>query len=183
MLKKVILAAVVAVVAVVGILVAVVAMQPNEYAVSRSATIAAPPEKVFEQVNDFHRWNNWSPWAKLDPNLKQSFDGPAAGPGASYSWEGNDEVGKGRMQIVESNAPRNVKIDLEFMAPMAGKSVTDFTFKPVGNSTEVTWKMSGPHTFVSKAFCLVMDMDKMIGPDFEKGLSQMKTLAEAGGGK
>ena len=184
MLKKAILIAVVAVVAVVGLLVVMIAMQPNEYSVSRSATIAAAPETVFEQVNDFHKWDAWSPWAKLDPNMKQSIQGPPAGPGSSYSWEGNDEVGKGRMQILESKPGESVKIDLEFMEPMAGKSLTEFSFRPApAGGTEVSWTMSGPHNFASKAMCLVVDMDKMIGPDFEKGLSQMKTAVESGGSK
>ena len=178
MLKRVILGAVVAVVAVLGILVVTILMQPNEYSVSRSATMVAAPDKVFEQVSDFHKWDAWSPWAKLDPNMKTAIEGPAAGTGAVYSWTGNDEVGKGRMQIIEANRPQNVKIDLEFMEPMAGKSITDFNFKPAAGGTEVTWTMSGQHNFISKAMCLVMDMDKMIGPDFEKGLAQMKKVVE-----
>lgn len=179
MLKKVALTTVVAVVAIIAVLLVVIAMQPNEYSVSRSATVNAPAERVFANVNDFHKWDAWSPWAKIDPNMKQSFDGPPAGKGAAYTWEGNDQVGKGRMEIAESKPAEHIKIDLKFLEPWEADNVTDFTFKPAGEKTEVNWSMSGRHNFVSKAMCLVMDMDKMIGPDFEKGLSQLKTVAEA----
>ena len=155
-----------------------VAMQPDEFAVERSTTVAAPPQMVFDQVNDFHKWQAWSPWAKLDPMAKNTFEGPESGEGAKFSWAGNDQVGEGRMEIAESRAPEHIKIDLEFIKPFAAKNVTLFTFAPEGDSTKVTWNMSGKNNFIGKAMCLFMNMDKMVGGDFEKGLAAMKVKAE-----
>lgn len=176
-LKTVLVALAVLVVA----FVVVVALQPSGFSVTRSASVAAPPAVVFEQVNDFHKWEAWSPWAKRDPAMKQSIDGPPAGAGAVYSWSGNKEVGEGRMTVTESRAPELVRIRLEFIKPFAGTSDTEFTFRPDGGGqgTDVTWTMSGKNNFVGKAMCLFMDMDKMVGGDFEKGLAQMKAVAEA----
>ena len=175
MLKKILI--------VVGIVivcfVAIVAMQPAQFSISRSATIAAPPAEVFPLVNDFHRWDAWSPWAKLDPAMKQTYTGSPAGVGAVYSWVGNDQVGEGRMAIVESQPNERVGIKLDFLKPFAASNDAEFTFKPAGNGVVVNWTMSGRNNFISKAFSLFMNMDKMIGSDFEKGLSQMKSVAEA----
>ena len=175
MIKKILIGLVVIVV----ILVAVIALQPATYQVERSTTIAAPAAVVFAQVNDFHKWNAWSPWAKLDPAMKQTFEGAPAGAGAAYSWTGNKEVGEGRMAITESHPSDLVKIKLDFLKPFAATSTTEFTFTPQGNQTVVKWKMTGENNFMTKAFHLVMNMDKMIGSDFEKGLAQMKSVAEA----
>jgi uncharacterized protein YndB with AHSA1/START domain len=178
MIKKTILVILaVLLIAVVGFC-AVVAMQPPELKVSRSITIDAPPEKIFEQVNDFHKWNGWSPWAKVDPAMKADYSGPGSGAGAVYTWAGNNEVGEGKMTIAESHPNEHIKIDLEFLKPWQAKNVTEFTFKPEGDKTNVTWTMSGQKNFAAKAMCLFMDMDKMIGGDFEKGLAQMKTVTE-----
>ena len=156
------------------------ALQPSHLEVSRSTEIDAPPAAVFEQVNDFHHWDDWSPWAKLDPSMKTSFEGPKFGEGAKYSWDGNDKVGAGRMTIVDSKPPETVKIKLEFLRPMASVADTLFTFTPVGaGKTKVTWKMSGENGFIGKAFSLIMDCDKMVGPDFEKGLANLKAVVEA----
>ena len=160
-------------------LVVVIALQPADFRVSRSATIAAPPPVVFAQVNDFHNWTAWSPWAKLDPAMKQTYEGAAAGPGAVYAWVGNREVGEGRMTIVESRPGDLIRVKLDFVKPFAGTSVAEFTFRPEGDRTAVTWTMIGEKNFVAKAIHLVMNMDRMIGDQFDKGLAAMKTVAEA----
>jgi uncharacterized protein YndB with AHSA1/START domain len=175
MLKKILLG----LVAVLVVLAAVIAMQPADFAITRSTTIDAPPATVFGQVNDFHKWEAWSPWAKMDPEMKTTYEGPAAGTGAMYSWVGDSKVGEGKMTIVESRPDELVKIRLEFLKPFAATNDTEFAFKPDGTGTHVTWTMSGKNGFVSKAFSLCMDMDKMVGGDFEKGLAQMKSASEA----
>lgn len=173
-LKKVLIVLLVAIAAIVGI----IAAQPNEFRIVRSATMAAPQSEVFAQVNDFHHWNDWSPWAKLDPAAKNTFEGPESGKGAVFSWDGNDKVGSGRMTILESRPSELVQIKLEFFRPMEDESTTKFTFKPEGEKTQVTWDMSGRHTFMSKAFCMLMNMDKIVGGQFEEGLSNMKAIVE-----
>ena len=179
MIKKLILGILaLAVIAVVGFCV-VVAMQPADFKITRSATFSAPPEKVFEQVNDFHKWEAWSPWAKIDPNMKATYSGPATGTGAAYAWAGNDDVGEGKMTITESRPSDLVKIDLEFIRPFAAKNVTDFSIKANGGKSDVTWTMTGTNNFLMKAFGLIMNMDKLVGGDFEKGLAQMKPIVEA----
>jgi len=156
----------------------VVATRPAEYQVSRSAQISAPPSAVFAEVNDFHRWTAWNPWGKLDPAMKQSYGGAASGVGASYSWAGNHQVGEGRMTIIESRPDERVKIQMEFLKPFAGNSVAEFNFKPAGEQTLLTWSMSGKNNFMAKAIGLFMNMDRMIGGQFEKGLADMKTTVE-----
>jgi hypothetical protein len=179
MLKKILLT----LAAIVVIFLIVVALQPADYRVARSTTMAAPATIVFAQVNDLHRWDAWSPWAKLDPAMKATFDGPAAGKGAIYHWVGNKDVGEGQMTIIESQPSDAIKIQLDFIKPFPSSSITDFSFKPEGSQTAVTWTMSGKNNFVAKAFCLFMNMDKMVGGDFEKGLAQLKTVTEAQGKK
>jgi hypothetical protein len=175
MIKKILLA----LVALVAVFVLVVAFQPADFSVERSAKMAAPPEKVFAQVNDFHSWEAWSPWAKLDPNAKNSFEGPTAGQGAIFKWAGNAQVGEGMMTITDSKPDEVVKIKLEFIKPFAGTNLTQFAFKPTDDRTTVTWTMTGHNDFMGKAFCLVMNGKKMIGDDFEKGLASMKAVVEA----
>lgn len=175
MIKKIFLA----ILAIVAIFLVVVAIQPADFRITRSTTVAASPETVFKQVNDFHNWDAWSPWAKLDPNMKKNFEGAPAGVGASYTWSGNDKVGEGRMTITDSKPNELVSMKLEFIKPFAATNTTEFTLKPDGNQTVVTWSMSGSKNFMSKAFDLIMNMDKMVGGDFEKGLAQMKAVAEA----
>src|SRR4030095_15188465 len=145
----------------------IVALQPSDFRVSRSATIAAPPAAIFPHVNELKKWDAWSPWMKLDPNAKSSFEGPPAGKGAAMSWAGNNEVGEGKMTITESRPNELVQFHLEFYKPMAGTSDAEFTFKPEGNQTTVTWTMTGKNNFIAKAMCLVMNMDKMVGGQFE----------------
>jgi hypothetical protein len=162
-----------------GIFPIVVAVQPSEYTVTRSAAVAAPASAVFPAVNDLHRWQRWSPWEGLDPAMKRTYEGPAAGVNATYAWVGNDKVGEGRMTITDSKPNELVKMKLEFFKPMAGTSDVAFTFKEDGGKTTVTWAMSGKNNFVGKAFCLFMNMDKMLGGEFEKGLASLKTETEA----
>jgi len=175
MLKKILLGLVAVVVALAGF----IATRPNSFSVQRTATMKASPDVAFALVNDFHQWDAWSPWEKLDPAMKKTHEGAAAGTGAKYSWVGNDDVGEGRMTIEDSKPAELVRIKLEFIKPFESASTTTFTFKPEGENVSVTWKMEGDNNFVGKAFSAFMDMDAMIGKDFEKGLASMKTLAEA----
>jgi hypothetical protein len=156
-----------------------VVMQPSEFRIQRSATIAAPAPVVFAQVNDFHNWEAWSPWAKLDPSATNSFEGAPAGTGASFAWAGNSKVGEGRMTIVESRPSELVWIKLEFLKPFAATNTAEFTFKPEGDRTAVTWSMYGHNNFLARAVGLVVNMDKFLGGEFEKGLASMKSVAEA----
>ena len=156
----------------------VVARQPDEFQVERTATISAPAADVFAQVNDFHNWKAWSPWAKLDPAAKNTYEGPSAGTGAIFKWSGNSDVGEGTMTIVESHPNDLIRIKLEFVKPFEATNITEFTFKPEGDRTVVSWKMSGRKNYISKAYCLFVNMDEMVGGDFEKGLAEMKVIVE-----
>ena len=135
----------------VALFIVVVAMQPSEFQVARTATIAAPQAEVFAQVNDLRKWDAWSPWAKLDPDAKINFEGPEAGQGAAMSWAGNDKVGEGKMTIVESKPDEAVKLKVDFVRPFEGTSNSNFAFKPEGDGTSVTWAMSAHHNFLEKA--------------------------------
>ncbi|HEY1149197.1 MAG TPA: SRPBCC family protein [Pseudoduganella sp.] len=173
-MKKVFIIAVVIVAAVLGLALT----QPDSFTVTRTATIKAPPEKIIGYLNDFHQWPAWSPWEKLDPNMKRTFEGPVSGQGAVYGWSGNDEVGQGRMEITENAPPSKVAIKLDFIKPFKSTNQTTFTLQPQGDGTLVTWTMSGPSEFITKLMGVFVSMDKMIGKDFEKGLSQLKAVAE-----
>jgi uncharacterized protein YndB with AHSA1/START domain len=164
--------------AVVVVFAVVVALQPSDFHIVRSATILAPPAAVFSQVNDFHKWEAWSPWAKKDPAAKNSFEGAPSGTGAVFSWAGHREVGEGRMTLTESRPPDLIRIRLDFVKPFAGTNIAEFTFKPDGSQTIVTWSMSGKNNFIAKAFCLFVNMDKMVGGEFEKGLENLKAVTE-----
>jgi uncharacterized protein YndB with AHSA1/START domain len=164
-------------------LVVVIAMQPAEFLVTRKATISAPPQALFARVNDLHQWKTWSPWGKLDPTMKETFEGAPAGAGAIYTWSGNKEVGAGRMTITESTPSELIRLKLEFLKPSEATCTSEFTFKPEGNQTTATWSMSGKNNFLSKAFSLFVSCDKMIGGDFERGLAQMKTAVETASNK
>lgn len=157
----------------------VVALQPGSFLVTRSTIIPVPAPAVFAQVNDFHRWEAWSPWAKLDPTMKTTFEGPPAGKGSVYTWAGNAEVGEGRMTITESAPGESVGILLEFLKPMAAVNHTEFVFTKEAGGTKVTWNMSGTNNFMAKAFTLFVSMDRMVGGDFEKGLAQLKAVCES----
>ncbi len=155
--------------------------QPDSYQVSRSVTMSVPPEAVYQQVADFKAWERWSPWARLDPAMKLEFGGAAGQPGATYYWLGNDQVGEGRMTITEAAPPSRLGIKLEFIKPFASVADTSFTFAPAGAGTKVTWTMGGKNDFMGKVMCVFMDMDKMIGGDFEKGLAQLAAASATGG--
>lgn len=161
-----------------AILAIVITMQPEDFKVARSATMAAPPAVVFEQVNDLRKWEAWSPWANLDPNAVESFEGPPAGKGAIMKWSGNNEVGEGRQTITESRPAELVRMKLEFIRPFEGVNDVDFTFQPEGTGTRVTWTMSGKNNFMGKAISLVMDCEKMCGDFFVQGLASMKAIVE-----
>jgi hypothetical protein len=161
------------------VFVVIVALQPSEFQVARSTTTSAPRAAVFAQVNDFHKWEAWNPWGKIDPAMKQTYEGAPAGIGAIYTWAGNNEVGEGRMTITESRPSDLIRIKLEFFKPFAGTNIAEFTFKPEGNQTAVTWSMEGKNNFMAKAIHLFMNMDKMIGGQFEKGLATMKSVVES----
>ncbi len=175
MLKKILIVVGV----IVAILVSIVASRPADFLVERSLIVAAPAETLFEEVNDLHRWQAWSPWVKLDPNAKNSFTGPKAGEGASMSWVGNSDVGVGSMTIVESRRPDYIRFRLDFLKPMQATNTSEFYFEPEGDQIRVTWMMSGTNNFIGKAFGLILDCDKMVGDQFEKGLAQLKIIAEA----
>jgi hypothetical protein len=166
-------------VVVLAVLVVVIALQPTEFRVERAATVAAPAPVVFAQVNDFRRWEAWNPWGKIDPAMKQTYEGAPAGVGAAYSWVGNHEVGEGRMTITESRPSELIRIRLDFLRPFEATSTAEFTFRPVGDQTAVTWSMIGTNNFVAKAVHLFMNMDRMIGGQFEIGLARLKANAEA----
>jgi hypothetical protein len=156
----------------------VIAGRPDEFTITRAAKMSAPPEKIFPHVNELRKWVAWSPWAKMDPNCKMTYDGPPAGGGAGYSWAGNKKVGEGRMTINESRPSDLIRIKLEFLKPFKATNMAEFTFKAEGKQTLVTWSMTGKNNFMGKAFGLIMNFDKMIGGDFEKGLAAMKSVAE-----
>ncbi len=164
--------------AVVLLFIIFVAMQPADVRITRSAKMSAPPQAVFAQVNDFHKWTAWSPWEKLDRNLKRTYEGSPAGAGSVYSWSGNKKVGEGRMTLVESYPSDLIRIKLEFFKPFKATNQTDFTFQPQGSDTLVTWTMTGKNNFMAKAFCMFMNMDKLVGGDFEKGLTALKSIVE-----
>ena len=174
MLKKIALA----VLAIIVVILGMAAMKPDTFSVKRVVTIKAPPEKIAPLVTDFHQWASWSPWEALDPAMKRTFSGAPAGKGAVYEWEGNKDVGKGRMEIVDATTPAKTVIKLDFMQPFESHNTTEFTLVPQGDMTEVSWNMTGPMPFISKIMSVFASMDSMIGKDFEKGLANMKTTAE-----
>jgi hypothetical protein len=170
---------IIAVAVIVVLFVVIVAMRPSDFRITRTGRISAPVEVVFGNVNDFHKWEAWSPWAKMDPNAKSTFTGPAAEPGSSMAWDGNNKVGSGRMTILESLPGEVIRIKLEFFKPFKATNTAEFTFKTEGTQTQVTWSMFGKNNFFSKAFSLFMDCEKMIGRDFEKGLANLDAASQA----
>jgi hypothetical protein len=169
--------------ALIVIFVVIVALQPAEFRIARSAMIAAPPAATFAQVNDFHNWQHWSPWEKLDPTMKKTYEGAPSGSGAIYSWSGNSTAGEGRMTLLESHPSDLIRIKLEFLRPFKATNAAEFTFKPEGDRTLVTWSITGQKNFIFKAVHLFMNMDKMLGGEFEKGLTQMKSIVEGSTGR
>ncbi len=164
--------------AVVVIFAVYVATRPSEYKVERSLVVNAPASEIFPRVATFQKWTTWSPWAHLDPGMKVEYSGPKGGVGSVYYWKGNDKVGEGRMTVTGATQDWLVEIKLDFIKPWEQTSKTSFTFQPEGSGTKVTWSMTGERDFVGKLFGIFMDMDKMVGPDFEKGLLALKTKAD-----
>ncbi len=161
------------------IFVIAVAMQPSDFRVTRTTTISAPASVVFPHVNELQKWDAWSPWAKLDPNAKNSFNGPASGVGAIMRWAGNNKVGQGSMMITENRPDEFIQFKLEFLKPFKATNTAEFTFNSENNQTTVTWSMYGKNNFMGKAMGLIMSCDKMLGGQFEKGLATLKSLVEA----
>ena len=174
MLKYIGIAVVVAIAAVL----ALAATRPDTFRVERSTTIKAPPEKVYALIDDFHQWQQWSPWERLDPAMKRQHGGAAKGKGALYGWEGTKEVGKGQMEITEATAPSRVVIKLDFLAPFEAHNTAEFVLVPQGDATTVTWAMFGPNLFIGKVMSLFASMDSLVGKDFERGLANLKAVAE-----
>ena len=179
MIKKVLLFIVLLLVVCVGAVLAMAMTKPNTYRVERKASIAASPATVFAQINNLHNWQQWSPWEHIDPNMTRQFSGPDAGVGAAYAWTGNDKVGAGKMTITDSQPDSKVDVQLDFIKPFQSSDHVVFDIQPSGSGTDVTWSMSGNHNMVSKVMCVFTSMDAMIGPDFERGLGTLKTVAES----
>lgn len=173
MIKIIVIVSVVAVAAVLIF----AATRPDTFSVQRAASIKAPPEKIFAALSDFQRWEAWSPWEKMDPAMKRSYSGAPKGKGAAYAWEGNSKVGQGRMEITQA-APTRVAMNLDFVKPFEAHNQVEFTLQPKGDATEVTWSMVGPVPYFAKILHVFMDMDGMVGGQFESGLANLKTLTE-----
>ena len=152
--------------------------RPASFTVNRSTAIKAPADTIFALLQDMHRWAAWSPWEKKDPDMKRTFSGNPAGLGAVYEWSGNKEVGTGRMEVIEIKAPEKIVIKLDFLKPFEAHNMAEFTLLPTGDTTTVTWSMYGPSPYIAKLMGMFMNMDRMIGRDFETGLANLKTVAE-----
>jgi uncharacterized protein YndB with AHSA1/START domain len=176
MLKVLLVIVAVLVVCVVAVL-AYAATRPDTFTIQRSATIKAPPERVFALLTDFPAWRQWSPWENLDPDLKRTYSGAPNGKGAVYEWEGN-KAGAGRMEILDAPAPQKVTIKLDFRRPFEAHNTAEFTLQPQGDATAITWAMRGQNIFIGKVMSIFVDMDKMVGKDFEKGLQNLKAASE-----
>ena len=174
MLKKVALL----VAALVVVVLAYAATRPDTLHVERAARVKASPEEIFPLISDFHRWTSWSPYEKRDPAMKRTYSGAPQGKGAVYEWEGNSEVGQGRMEITDTADPSRVTIKLDFIKPIEGHNVAEFALAPQGGTTNVTWSMDGPSPYLGKLIGVFVNMDRMIGTDFEAGLANLKAIAE-----
>jgi uncharacterized protein YndB with AHSA1/START domain len=177
MFEIIVIIAVVLAIAIAVVLI-LAARKPDTFSVRRAIAVSAPAEKVFPLINDFHQWGSWSPYENKDPAMKRNYDGPASGKGAVYGWEGNKNVGSGRMEILDVSAPSKIVIKLDFFAPFEGHNTAEFTMLPQGNATNVTWLMHGPAPFMSKMMQVFMNLDHMIGKDFEVGLANLKRITE-----
>jgi Polyketide cyclase / dehydrase and lipid transport len=163
---------------VIAIVLILAATKPNTFSVRRATSVRASPEKIFPLINDFHQWGTWSPYETRDPAMKRSYSGPASGKGAVYGWDGNKNIGSGRMEILDTSAPAKIVIKLDFFKPFEGHNTAEFTMLPQGDATNVTWVMHGPASFMSKLMQVFMNLDRMIGNDFEVGLANLKRLTE-----
>jgi len=178
MVKRILISAAAVIAGLLVLFVLLASMQPTDFRIARSREMAASPSAVFAQVNDFHAWEAWSPWAKLDPNATTTFEGPSSGVGASFTWSGNVKVGAGRQTILESRPDELIRIKLDFERPFKDTCTAEFKFEPKPEQTLVTWSMSGKRNFIAKAMSLFIDCDKIVGPDFEKGLASLKKIVE-----
>ena len=154
------------------------ATKPDTFRIERSVSIKAPPEKIFPHIGDFKAWDAWSPWAKKDPAMKSTLSGAANGKGAIYQWDGNSDVGAGRMEITDATPASRITIKLDFLKPFAANNTAEFTLQQQGESTRVTWAMFGPQLFVAKLMGIFLNIDSMVGKDFEAGLASLKAIAE-----
>jgi hypothetical protein len=177
MFEVIAIIAVVLAIAIAAILI-LAASKPNTFSVERAISVKAPPEKIFPLINDFHQWVSWSPYENKDPAMKRSYSGAESGKGAVYGWEGNSNVGSGRMEILEMSAPSKILIKLDFFKPFEGHNTAEFTMLPQGDATNLNWVMRGPAPFISKLMQVFMNLDHMIGKDFEVGLANLKKLTE-----
>ncbi|MFM0073519.1 SRPBCC family protein [Paraburkholderia sediminicola] len=166
------------VVAAVGLLLIYAATRPDTFRIERSVRIEAPPERVYGLIDDLHQFNRWNPFLRKDPAAQGTYSGTPSGKGARYAWQG-EKVGVGQMEIVDTSAPANVTMNLDFIKPFEAHNIADFTLKPEAGATQVTWAMHGPAPFLSKLMQVFVSMDRMVGKDFEDGLGNLKTLAEA----
>lgn len=174
MLKKIGIGVAVVIVAIL----AFAATKPDTFRVERTASINAPPEAIFPLINDFRKWEAWSPFEKLDPDMTKTYSGPPSGQGAVYEWKGNSDAGAGRMEIAESDEPSKIILNLDFTEPFESNNITEFTLVPEGESTKVTWSMHGPNQFMGKLMSVFVSMDAMIGKDFEEGLDNLAAAVE-----
>ena len=173
--------AIIAVVLAIAIAVVLIlaATKPDTFTVQRAAVVKAPPEKIFPLINDFHQWGTWSPWEGKDPGMKRTYSGTASGRGAVYAWDGNKNVGSGRMEILDTSSPSKIVIKLDFLKPFEAHNTAEFTMLPQGDgATNISWIMHGPAPFMSKMMQVFMNIDKMVGKDFEIGLANLKRLTE-----
>ncbi len=161
-----------------GAIVGIAATKPDDFRVERSVTINAPADEIFGYINDLKQWDAWSPWAKRDPAMKKTLSGAESGKGAIYEWAGNDEVGQGRMEIIDSQPSNKVSLRLNFIKPFEAQNISEFMLSESDGTTAVTWGMHGANTFIQKILSVFVSMDAMVGPDFESGLAAMKALAE-----
>jgi uncharacterized protein YndB with AHSA1/START domain len=178
MLKRIILGVVIVLVVAVAAVLGLAATKPDTFRVVRTTSIKAPPEKIFALVNDFRAWGAWSPWENKDPAMKRSYSGPRSGKGAVYEWDGDKNVGQGRMEIADASPPSKVALKLDFVRPFETRNTVEFTMAPSGDATNVRWDMQGPVPYFAKIFHLFIDVDRMVGADFEAGLANLKALAE-----
>jgi hypothetical protein len=178
MVATIVIAVIVLLVVLLAGILAFAASKPDSFGVRRATSVKAPPEKIIPLIVDFHRWRCWSPYEHRDPQMKRTLSGAASGTGAIYEWDGNNKVGAGRMEILDSSPPSKVTIKLDFIRPFEGHNIAEFILDRTGNVTTLTWAMHGPNRYISKLMGLLLDMDRMIGKDFETGLANLKALAE-----
>ncbi|MEN3349229.1 MAG: hypothetical protein V7632_2864 [Bradyrhizobium sp.] len=162
----------------IAVVLVLAASKPSTFKVTRAASIGAPADRIFPLINDFHQWVAWSPYENRDPALKRTYQGAQSGQGAVYAWDGNKNVGSGRMEILQAETPSKIVIKLDFFKPFEGHNTAEFTMLPQGDATNVTWTMYGPAVFMSKVMQVFMNLDHMIGKDFEVGLANLKKLTE-----